>query len=66
MSESINRFGNISDGGSLWFLPLLNLLPVPIAHPEHVEAHDGRLPGSLYLDVVVGPGGPAVGGGSVH
>ena len=42
------------------------LLPVPISHPEHIEAHDGRLPGALYLYVVVCPGSATVRGRSVH
>ena len=42
------------------------LLPVPISHPEHIEAHDGRLPGALYLDVVVGSRGSTVRCRSVH
>ena len=40
--------------------------PVPVPDPVHPEAHDGRLPGALYLNVVIGPGAGTVGVGSVH
>ena len=39
--------------------------PVAVPDPLHAEADDGRLPGALYLDVVVCPRGATVGGGSV-
>ena len=40
--------------------------PVPVPDPVHTEAHDGGLPGALYLYVVISPGASTVGVRSVH